>query len=374
MLKNSKELVLVTGGAGFIGSHLVDRLIKSNYRVRVLDNLTPPTHNGTLPSWFNKKAEFIRGDVRRRADLAKALTGVDYIFHLAAYMDFRPDFSTYFATNTASTALIYEIIVEKKVPVKKIIVTSSQAVYGEGKYKCPVHGIIYPAGRAEDQLKKRQWEIICHRDGRVMKPLPEKEDDVPNPLIPYGISKLAAEKTALVLGKIYNIPSVAVRYSIVHGVRQSFRHFYSGALRVFSVQALSRQPLAIHEDGLQTRDFVNVKDVTTAHLKLLQSPRANYQSFNIGSGQVTKVIDLARAVAEAAGVSPNFLIDGEYRINTPRHQPMDVSKLKALGWRPRYSLMDNVREYINWVKNYPEAGEFLRRSQKSMKSEGIVKV
>ncbi len=369
----AKGLVLVTGGAGFIGSHLVDGLIGAGYGVRVLDSLKPPTHNGKVPEWFNNKAELIKGDVRDRKTLGKALKGVDYIFHLAAYMDFLPDFSTYFTTNTASTALIYEIIVEKKLPVKKIIITSSQSVYGEGKYLCATHGEMYLRHRAEEQLRKKDWEMHCPQDGSIVKPVAENEDDILSPQIPYGISKLAAEKVAVILGKIYNIPTVAVRYSIVHGIRQSFRHFYSGALRSFAVQALSGKPLTIHEDGKQIRDFVNIKDVTAAHLLLLEDPRADYEAFNIGSGQITTVLDVAKLVAKEAGIKFQPTTTGEYRLNTPRHQIMNIDKLKKLGWKPKYTLANNVKEYVQWVSSYPEAIKYFQLSDKILKKAKIIK-
>lgn len=367
-----KGLALVTGGAGFIGSHLVDGLVNAGYQVRVLDNLAPPTHNGKLPEWFNLKAEFIKGDVRNRQDLEKSMEGADYIFHLAAHMDYHLDFSTYFLTNTASTAMIYEIILAKKLPVKKIIVTSSQSVYGEGKYKCKKHGVIYMAPRDEAQLKKQEWEIKCSHDGSKMEPVPEYESDDLRPQIPYGVSKMAAERTALLLGKIYSIPSVAVRYSIVHGPRQSFRNFYSGALRAFSIQALSGQNFTLHEDGRQIRDFVNVSDVTSAHLKLLEDPRADYEAFNVGSGKITTVLDLAKLVAKAMGVPYKPEIKGAYRLNTPRHQIMDISKLRKLGWKPRHTLKDNVQQYVDWVRKYPEAKEYLKKGQAALKKNKVV--
>src|SRR3989344_5776515 len=160
--KKDKGLVLVAGGAGFIGSHLVDALVLRGYAVRVLDNLCPPSHNGKLPEWFNKKAEFVKGDVRVKKDWKKALRGVSYVFHLAAYMDYHLDFSNYFRTNTESAALLYEVIVEQKLPVKKIILASSQAVYGEGKYWCAKHKEVYAIPRGEAQLKKKDWECRCH--------------------------------------------------------------------------------------------------------------------------------------------------------------------------------------------------------------------
>ena len=238
-----KELVLVTGGAGFIGSHLVDALIAHGYRVRVLDNLSPPTHNSKLPDWFNKKAEFIKGDVSLKKDWHGALIGVDYVFHLAAYMDYHLDFSKYFVTNVSSTALLYETIVEYKLVVKKIIIASSQSIYGEGKYVCGKHGVFYASPRTESQLRKHLWDIRCPRDNKLAKALPQEETDQLHPQIPYAIAKAAAEQLGLTLGSTYWIPTVVLRYSIVQGSRQSFRHFYSGALRDFCVRALNRLPI-----------------------------------------------------------------------------------------------------------------------------------
>ena len=372
MIKN-KELVLVTGGAGFIGSHLVDALIDSGYRVRILDNLSPPTHNGRLPDWFNKKVQFIKGDVRNKKDWIKALKGVDYVFHLAAYMDYHLDFSAYFDTNAKSVALLYEIIIEAKLPVKRIIVASSQSLYGEGKYRCAKHGIFYALARPESQLKRHEWDVKCPLDGKNAVPLPEKESDELRPQIPYGISKLASEQTAIALGRIYNIPSVALRYSIVQGARQSYRHFYSGALRDFSVRALTGRPIVMQEDANQIRDFVNVRDVVSAHLTVLKNRRADFQIFNVGSGKKTRVKDLAKTVCRLAKVPFKPVIQGMFRINAPRHSIMDISKLKKLGWKPMYSIEDSAKEYLAWVKNYPEATAYWDKTYKKMEQDGTLK-
>ena len=369
----TKELILVTGGAGFIGGHLVDALIKGGYRVRVLDNLSPPTHNGKLPEWFNNKAEFYKGDVRRKKDWKRALTGVNYVFHLAAYMDFHPDFSIYFTTNAAGTALFYEVAAEEKLSIKKVIIASSQAVYGEGKYFCPKHSIIYSLLRPEEQLKKGKWEVLCPRDGKIIKPLFAKEEDQVYPINPYGISKKAAEDTILSLGRLYNIPSVALRFSIVLGPRQSFRHFYSGALRQFSVMALAGQKFTMHEDSQQFRDYIDVRDVVAAHLTVLKNPQADFHIFNVGSGRPTRVQDLARQTAKIAGVNFVSYTPGFYRIGAPRHSIMDISKLKKIGWRPQYSLEDSVREYFTWIKNYPEAQEFFVKTMQQMEQGGLLK-
>lgn len=373
MISTRNSLVLITGGAGFIGSHLTDALIKDGYRVRVLDNLSPPTHDGKLPDWFNPKVQFIKGDVRLKKDWIRALKGVDYVFHLAAYMDYHLDFGKYFEVNAKSTALLYEVVVETKLPVKKIIVASSQSLYGEGKYKCIRHGIFYALARPESQLKKHEWEVKCPIDGKAAVPLSEKESDELCPQIPYGISKLASEQTAIALGRIYNIPSVALRYSIVQGARQSYRHFYSGALRDFSVRAITGRPIVMQEDANQIRDFVNVHDVVSAHLVVLKNKKADFQIFNVGSGQKTRVKDLAKTVSRLAGVPFKPVIPGIFRINAPRHSIMDISKLKKLDWRPTRSIEDNAKEYLAWVKNYPEAVAYWDKTYKKTERDGTLK-
>ncbi len=368
-----KERVLVTGGAGFIGSHLTDALIADGFRVRVLDNLDALVHAGKLPAWVNKKAEYTHGDVRSKKDWIRALSRVDYVFHLAGYLDFHLDFSTFFTVNTASTALLYEVVVEKKYPVKKIIVASSQSVYGEGKYHCKIHGIFYPEERPEAQLIKHQWEVSCIYGKHAAEPLAEKEEDVLKPMIPYGISKRAVEDIARDLGRRYRIPSVAVRYTIVHGVHQTFRHFHSGALRQFAVMALSGEPMVMHEDGMQIRDYVNVKDTADAHLYVLREKRADFEAFNVGSGVPIQVMALAEIVARVAGVPFEPVLPGLYRIGAPRHSIADVSKLKKLGWRPRFSHEDSAREYIEWVKSFPEAKQYLSATLKKMRKEGVLR-
>ena len=361
---NKTETILVTGGAGFIGTHLVDALLKKGYRVRVLDNLSLPTHDGNLPPWFPKGAEFIKGDVRMKDDWTRVLDGVDYIFHQAGYMDTHPDFSTYFSVNAFGTALLYEVITEKKLPIKKIIAASSQSVYGEGKYYCSNHGIEYPLMRDKDQLERGEWDIRCIIDNSLKRPLPEDEDDELHPSTPYGVSKLALEKIVLTLGEQYNIPSVILRYSIVHGPHQSFRHYYSGALRQFVAMALLGKDIAFHEDGMQLRDFVHVRDVVTAHLLVMRSDQSDFQTFNVGSGEPTKIIDLAKTVAEVAHVPFQQATQTYFRFGSPRNAFMKISKLRKLGWDPQHSLQDNVRDYIDWVKQYPEAKKYFHDALK----------
>ncbi len=369
----NKELVLVTGGAGFIGGHLVDALIKDGYAVRVLDNLAPPSHSGEVPEWFNKKAGFIKGDVRNKKDWVKALRGVSYVFHEAGYMDFHMDFSTYFNTNATSAALMYEVIAEKKYPVKKIVAASSQYVYGEGKYECQTHGLIYPELRSVTQFENKDWEVRCPACGKAMKPLPELETDLLRPINPYTESKKSLENILFSLGRYLHIPSVALRYCIVHGPRQSFKNFYSGALRQFAVMALTSGVITMHEDGQQLRDFVHIKDVVSANLAVLKSPQADFQTFTVGSGAPTRVIDLAKLVARECGALFKYELPGLYRVATARHSIADVTKLKSIGWAPKYQIGDNVRDYVAWIKQYPEAREYLATALAQLQRSGVVK-
>jgi dTDP-L-rhamnose 4-epimerase len=224
--------VLVTGGAGFIGSHTVDALIEKGYDVRILCNLSERVHKNGAPPYLPEKAEFIKGDVRSRSDWIKALENVDAVYHFAAYQDYMPDFSTYFHVNSVGTSLLYEVAVEKNFPLKKIIIASSQAIYGEGKYKCVKDGHQYPDIRLDEQLTDGCWEVPCPVCGKEMTPQWSDESQV-NPQNQYGISKYSQELIALNLGKRYSIPTVCLRYSIVQGARQSFYNSYSGAMRIF---------------------------------------------------------------------------------------------------------------------------------------------
>lgn len=372
-MANNVKNVLITGGAGFIGSHVVDELLGAGYGVRIMDTLAPPTHDGTLPLWVNSKAEFMRGDVCRKEDWISALRGMDAVIHLAAYADYHLDFSKHIRTNVESVALLFEVAVEKKFPVKKIVSASSQAVYGEGKYSCSEHGERYPAPRSEGQLQAHEWEVKCPACGAFMQPIPEKEDDRLDPQIPYGISKVASEQLLLNLGKRYRIPASITRVSIAIGPYQSLKHFYSGALRAFAVYALNNEPFQMNEDAGQTRDFVDVRDVAAAYRVVLENPKADFEIFNVGSGRQTRVLDLAKLVAEEAGVAFQPSFANRYRVGDARHQPMDASKLKQLGWEPQYALRDSVRDYLAWVRTHGNAKEALDASYETMREHGILK-
>lgn len=342
--------ILITGGAGFIGSHTADLFAKKGYQIRIFDNLEPPVHEGEWPDYvLNKGYELIKGDVTKKEDLINALDGVNYIYHLAAYQDQKPDFSKFFDVNTVSLALIFEIILERKFPIKKIVYSSSQFVYGDGIYLCKKGQEFFPELRTEEQFKYRKWNILdC--EGNNAEFVPFKENQKINPTNSYGLSKMSSESMALRLGKTYGIPVSIVRYSIVQGARQSPRNIYSGALRIFVTQALAGQPITVTEDGNQLRDFVNVEDVARANVLMIEDKRTDFEIYNVGGGQGYKVKDFAEIVKRIANSDSEILIDGRFRRTDTRNAISDISKLKSIGWFPLNRPEKSVRDYIDWIK------------------------
>jgi dTDP-L-rhamnose 4-epimerase len=366
--------VLVTGGAGFIGSHTVDLLLARGHRVRVLDALLPPVHPaGKVPAYVPAEVEFIQGDVRDRQAWERALDGVNAVFHFAAYQDYLPDFSTFFHVNDVGTALLYEIAVAKHLPLEKIVVASSQAIYGEGRYQCARDGLQYPGPRAEAQLKAHDWEPRCPRCGEPMTAQFTPEEAAISPHNSYAMSKYAQEILAINLGRRYGLPTVAMRYSITQGARQSYRNAYSGAMRIFAMQALAAQPLSVYEDGQQLRDFVYVGDVARANLLVFEDARANYQAYNVGSGRAGTVLELAQCVAARAGQGSQPQVTGEYRFGDTRHILSDVSRLRALGWEPTGTIATNTDEYLGWAQSQPDFRNYADEARAYMRQVGTVR-
>ena len=364
--------VLVTGGAGFIGSHTVDGLLKKGHQVRILDNLEKTTHKKGRPDYLHQEVEFIKGDVRVRSDLGKALKDIEVVFHFAAYQDYLPDFSKFFHVNSVGTALIYELIVEKSLPVKKVVVASSQAVYGEGKYRCDEHGVFSPNIRNSEQLEGEQWKITCPRCKRIATQQITDEEIV-NPQNQYAISKYSQELIALNLGRRYHIPTTVLRYSIVQGPRQSFYNAYSGACRIFCLSAyFDRQP-PIYEDGRQLRDYVNIEDVVRANLLVMDDPRADYQVFNVGGGKGYTVLELAQIVAKTFRKEFKPKITGEFRFGDTRHIISSIAKLKTLGWEPKNSVEKSVKDYYEWLKSRAVTEDILDYAEKKMKELKVVR-
>lgn len=364
---------LITGGAGFIGSHTVDLLLQKGYEVRVLDSLEPPVHPERVkPAYISSEVEFILGDIRNRDEMAKALHGIDLVFHLAAYQDYLTDFSKFASVNDGGTALLYELIVNQRLPVRKVILGSSQAVYGEGKYECADHGIQYPPPRPLPQLMDRDWEIKCPLCHQSMKPIPSDESQV-NPHHQYGISKYCQELYALNLGRRYDIPTVVLRYSITQGPRQSFFNAYSGILRIFTIRLLNNLPPILYEDGQQLRDYVYVDDVAKANLLVMQNEAADYKVFNVGGSQAITVLEYARLLVELVGKNIEPELPGQFRWGDTRHSSSDSTELRNLGWEASTPVAQIAREYLGWLQTQPAVSDYYTDAARVMTETGVIR-
>jgi dTDP-L-rhamnose 4-epimerase len=316
--------------------------------------------------------EFIQADVRHKTAWETALQGVDAIFHLAAYQDYLPDFSKFFHVNTVGTALLYEVAVENRMPVQKVVVASSQATYGEAKYLRADSSVIYPELRPEAQLERGIWDPLDPETGEPLTPTWTDEART-NPHNQYAMSKYTQEMIALNLGRRYGIPSVAMRYSIVQGPRQSFRNAYSGVLRIFTQTILNGESPVCYEDGQQLRDYVSVYDVVRANRLVLEDERADYQAFNVGGDRKISVLDYAQLVARQAGVAVSPRVPGTYRYGDTRHVFSDVSKLQALGWQPVVSPEEIVDGYIAWADSQPDFRNYYAEAQAQMEAMGTLR-
>ena len=365
--------VLVTGGAGFIGSHCVDLLLTHGHEVRVLDALAPPVHApDRVPDYLSSEVELLLGDVRDRDAVVRALADVEAVVHLAAYQDYLPDFSHFLDVNATGTALLYETIVGGRLPIRKVVVASSQAVYGEGKALCPDHGVQYPPMRPAAQLRAGRWETTCPECRSNLTPLATDETRV-NPHTPYAISKYSQELLSLRLGERYGIPAVCLRFSIAQGSRQSFRNAYSGILRTFVARMLHGRPPVVYEDGGQRRDYVYVGDAARAILLVLEDDRANGSACNVGTGKAVTVLEYAHRLTKTMGVDVDPVVPGHYRVGDTRHIVSDSALLEGLGWRPTASLDTIMTEYVEWATSQPALADVSDEAGETMLSLGALR-
>jgi len=365
---------LVTGGAGFIGSHTVDRLLELGHDVIVLDALVAPVHRSAeRPSYLPKEVDFYQGDVRNRDLLANLLRRVDAVYHFAAHQDYLPDFSRFSDVNVVSTALIYEIAVAERLELERVVVASSQAAMGEGLYRCPRDGEQLPGMRPEARLVAGVWDIPCPSCGGPLEMLPTPES-VSNPQNAYGMSKLGQEMVAVNLGRRYGIPTVALRYSIVQGPRQSVYNAYSGACRIFCLSYLLGQAPVVYEDGQNVRDYVNIADVVDANILVLESKEAVGRVFNVGGGVPITTEQFAHIVRRQYGSELPPRLTGEYRFGDTRHILSDVSALRQLGWEPRRTPAESVRDYAEWLEGMPGLDGVLAEANRRMRELGVVRL
>jgi dTDP-L-rhamnose 4-epimerase len=364
--------ILVTGGAGFIGSHTCDRLLALGHDVVVLDALTLPVHRNGRPAYLSDEIDFYQGDTRNRELVANLLRRVDAVYHLAAYQDYLPDFSRFSDVNVVSTALLYEIIVAERLDLARVVVASSQAAMGEGLYRCRVDGEQLPGMRPEKALAAGQWDIPCPVCGGAleMQATPER---ISNPQNPYGMSKLGEEMVAINLGRRYGIPTVALRYSIVQGPRQSVYNAYSGACRIFCLSYMLGTAPTLYEDGAAIRDYVNIHDVVDANVLVLEDDRAVGRVFNVGGGKAVTTKQFADVVMGCFGSSQAGVVTGEYRFGDTRHIVSDISALRALGWEPQHTPADSVADYSAWLKGMDGLDQVLSEANARMRALGVVR-
>jgi dTDP-L-rhamnose 4-epimerase len=347
--------VLITGGAGFVGSHLADALLRQGHKVRVFDNLTPQVHPDGWPEYLSKDAESFQGDMRNPEAVKRAVSGVEIIFHCAAAVGVGQsmyEISHYMGSNTQGTANLLQALLETKLKLEKLIVASSMSIYGEGKYVCNEHGEVAPPPRTSEQLKTKQWEMLCPVCQSVLKPIATDESKPLQCTSIYALSKKDQEEMALLFGRTYELPVIALRYFNIYGTRQALSNPYTGVAAIFASRLLNRRAPLVFEDARQMRDFVSVHDVVQANLLAMQRTAGDGMALNIGSGHPIMIGDLAQELTRCLGVPIPAEITGKYRAGDIRHCFADISAAKrVLGYKPKYRLANGIAELVDWLRS-----------------------
>ena len=371
MAKNEKR-ALVTGGAGLIGSHATDLLVREGWKVRVLDNLEPQTHRRGKPAWINPKVEFTHGDIRDRETVAAALDKIDVVFHQAAYGGYMPEISKYVHVNSLGTAQMLELIREKNLPIKKIVVASSQAVYSEGAGICPKHELVFPGVRPVEQLRKGDWEVHCPICGAITKSAPTPENAPVGGETVYGLTKVDQEKLVLLWGKQVGIPTIALRYSCTYGPRQSIFNPYTGVIAIFCTRLLNNLPPVLYEDGEQTRDFSFVEDIARANLLTAETDHLDGLAVNVGSEKGVSIRKVAEIVSSALKIDIEPDARCEFRPGEMRHLTSDTARIRSAGYQPQIKLEEGIERYIDWIRSQSDIRDYFSEAEQILKSKGIV--
>lgn len=347
--------VLITGGAGFVGSHLADALLANGHQVRVFDSLTPQVHPEGRPSYLHAGVELVTGDMRDLEAVKRAVQGVDTIFHLAAAVGVGQsmyEITNYMGSNTQGTANLLQAILDTKTDLQKMVVASSMSIYGEGKYVCEACGEVAPPPRPLEQLKNKQWETLCPACNRQLTPVATDESKPLQCTSIYALSKKDQEEMTLLFGRTYGLPVVALRYFNIYGTRQALSNPYTGVAAIFASRLLNHRAPMIFEDGRQMRDFVSVHDVVQANLLAMQHSEADGLALNIGSGEPISISEVASELAECLGEKIPFEITGKYRAGDIRHCFADISAARTvLGYQPRYRFADGIAALVGWLRS-----------------------
>lgn len=371
--------VLITGGAGFIGSHLADLLIEKGYQVRALDNLDSQVHgeNAVRPDYLAPKIELIVGDVRNHSDVQKALNGCGMLVHFAAAVGVGQSMyrmEHYTSVNSLGAAVVLEEAIKKRSSLRKILVASSMSIYGEGLYRCPDCGCFAPELRSTKQLSQHKWEVYCPECGEKAEPLPVPETKPLYPTSIYATNKRSQEEMFLATGQAYEIPAVAMRFFNVYGTRQALSNPYTGVGAIFSSRLLNGNPPVIFEDGLQSRDFIHVRDIARACLMALENPDSAYQALNVGTGKSTSILEIGKTIARELGKpSDDFVIKNQFRAGDIRHCFADTSRTKdILGFSAEIEFSRGVSDLCNWVKTCTSS-DLVDSATEELEKHGLTK-
>jgi dTDP-L-rhamnose 4-epimerase len=372
------ERVLVTGGAGFVGSHTVDLLLERGYEVRVLDNLDPQVHGEVeSPQYLDlDKVEFVKGDMVDRDTVWSVVSDVDAIIHLASRVGVGQSMyqiEQYVTANTKGTANLLDILVTEKHNVRKLVVASSMSIYGEGRYSCDRCGLVSPRLRGDKQLDEKIWELICPHCGSVLKPEQTDEEKPLQPTSIYAMTKRHQAEMSLLIGRTYGIPTTALRYFNIYGPRQALSNPYTGVIAVFAARTQNNNPPLIFEDGNQTRDFIHVKDVARANLLAMEKSGGDYQALNVGTGKATSIREIALKVIELCEKELTPLITGRYRSGDIRHCFASIERISSLEFKPEYSLDKGLRETLTWVRAQKTSTDRSDEAVKELEEHGLLK-
>ncbi|MDW5523696.1 MAG: SDR family NAD(P)-dependent oxidoreductase [Carnobacterium sp.] len=377
-----KKNILITGGAGFIGSSLALKLITKGYKVTVLDNLSPQIHgeDGKKSELFLKirdKVNFIKGDVINSDDWRKALKEQDVVVHLAAETGTGQsmyEINKYIDVNIKGTSNLLDILTNEEHQVKKIVVAASRAIYGEGMYECSKHGIVYPIERTDEDMKKGDFEVKCPTCHENVKLLATTEETKIHPTSIYGLTKQMQEDMCMVVGKSLGIPVVAYRYQNVYGPGQSLKNPYTGILSIFSTIIKNNNSINIFEDGKESRDFVYIDDIVEATVLGIEKDEANFESFNVGTGVCTNVIEVANTLKSKYESNTEISISGNYRLGDIRHNYADLTKINdKLGFVPSIDFETGIGRFVDWVNQQEVVEDNYEKSIAEMKEKGLYK-
>jgi len=363
---------LVTGGAGLIGSHVADLLRHEGWKVRVLDNLEPQTHRNGKPPWIGRDVEFIEGDVTDRETITAALRDIDVVFHQAAYGGYMPEIAKYVRVNSFGTAQMLEVIREQNLPIKKIVVASSQAVYSEGAGNCPEHGLVFPEVRPVEQLQRGDWSVKCPICSATTASAATPERAPVGGETVYGLTKVDQEKLVLLWGRQIGIPTVALRYSCTYGPRQSIFNPYTGVIAIFCTRLLNDLPPVLYEDGEQTRDFSFVEDIARANLLAAEGDQLDGFPVNVGSGAGVSIKKIAEYISDALGIRIAPEVNGEFRPGEMRHLTSDTTRIRAAGYAPQVDLVAGIGRYLDWIRQQSDVRDYFSEAADILRSKGIV--